>query len=82
MTNLIRELKNEHNRHPEKQSLQYVYSSLTQILNEAVFSLPNSNSDSKNITYLSLIGFLKTEMAYMYVVSVFIFLHSFGVGTI
>ena len=62
MTNLIRELKNEHNRHPEKQSLQYVYSSLTQILKEAVFSLPNSNSDSKNITYLSLIGFLKTEL--------------------
>ena len=60
MTNLIRELKNEHNRHPEKQILQHVYSSLKQILKEATFSLPNSNS--KNITYLSLIRSFQTQL--------------------
>ena len=64
MTNLIRELKNEHNRHPEKQNLRYVYYRLKEILREAEFCLPNSNSDShgKNITYLSLIGSFKTQL--------------------
>ncbi|NEQ77907.1 MAG: helicase [Okeania sp. SIO2C9] len=60
ITNLIRELKNEHNRHPEKQSLQFVYSSLTQILREAEFTLPNS--DSQNTTYISLIDSFKTQL--------------------
>ncbi|WP_426547043.1 helicase-related protein [Dapis sp. BLCC M126] len=60
MTNLIRELKNEHNRHPEKQTLKFVYSSLTQILREAEFTLPNSAS--QNITYLSLIDSFKTQL--------------------
>ena len=60
MTNLIRELKNEHNRHPKKQNLQYVYSSLTEILREAEFTLPNSAS--QNITYLSLIDSFKTQL--------------------
>ncbi|MGK7956054.1 MAG: helicase C-terminal domain-containing protein, partial [Crocosphaera sp.] len=62
MTNLIRALKNEHNRHPEKQTLQFVYSSLTQILRETEFRLSNPNNDSQNVTYLSLIDSFKTKL--------------------
>ena len=62
MTNLIRALKNEHNRHPEKQTLQFVYSSLTQILRETEFRLSNPNNDSQNVTYLSLIESFKTKL--------------------
>ncbi|WP_366558102.1 helicase-related protein [Okeania sp. SIO3B5] len=60
VTNLIRELKNEHRRHPQKQTLQDVYTSLRKIFSSADFVLledenKSKKSDSQYRSYLSLI---------------------------
>ncbi|MEB3340251.1 helicase-related protein, partial [Okeania sp.] len=59
ITNLIRELKNEHRRHPKKQTLKDVYTSLTNIFSSADFVLlkdenRSEQSDSLYRSYLSL----------------------------
>ncbi|NET46164.1 MAG: helicase [Okeania sp. SIO2B3] len=59
VTNLIRELKNEHRRHPQKQTLKDVYTSLTKIFSSADFVLlkdenKSKKSDSQYRSYLSL----------------------------
>ncbi|NEP77998.1 MAG: helicase [Okeania sp. SIO3C4] len=60
ITNLIRELKNEHRRHPKEQILKDVYSSLTEIFSSADFVLLEDEKKSKKLdsqdrSYLSLI---------------------------
>ncbi|MEC4895172.1 MAG: helicase-related protein [Oscillatoria sp. PMC 1051.18] len=56
MTNLIRELKNEHRRKPDNVVLQHIYTSLQALLSKAEFVLRSaSNSDdTKKISYLQL----------------------------
>jgi hypothetical protein len=64
MTNLIRELKNEHRRRPSNLVLQQVYTSLQEILSRAEFTLLNPatsrnpvswrNRVSEKLSYLSL----------------------------
>ncbi|MBW4494575.1 MAG: helicase [Oscillatoria princeps RMCB-10] len=64
MTNLIRELKNEHRRRPSYLVLQQVYTSLQEILSRAEFTLLNPatsrnpvsprNRVSEKLSYLSL----------------------------
>ncbi|MDY7007339.1 MAG: helicase [Cyanobacteriota bacterium] len=59
ITNLIRELKNEHRRHPKKQILKDVYSSLTKIFSSADFVLLEDENKSKKLdsqysSYLSI----------------------------
>ncbi|WP_017716989.1 helicase-related protein [Kamptonema formosum] len=64
MTNLIRELKNEHRRRPSNLTLQQVYTSLQEILSRAEFTLLDAdkprkpvsprNRLSEQLSYLSL----------------------------
>ncbi|WP_426560754.1 helicase-related protein [Dapis sp. BLCC M172] len=59
VTNLIRELKNEYRRHPKKQIIKDVYSSLMEIFSSADFVLlkdenKSQKSDSQYRSYLSL----------------------------
>ncbi|MGB3510687.1 MAG: helicase-related protein [Microcoleaceae cyanobacterium] len=60
ITNLIKELKNEHRRHPQKQILKDVYSSLIEIFRSADFALIEDDNKSKKLdsqycSYLSII---------------------------
>ncbi|MEM1172176.1 MAG: ATP-binding protein [Cyanobacteria bacterium P01_H01_bin.35] len=60
ITNLIRELKNEHCRHPKEQIIKDVYSSLMEIFSSADFELlkdenKSKKSDSPYRSYLSLL---------------------------
>ncbi len=59
MTNLIRELKNEHRRNPKKQGIKFVYESLQELLKRAEFVLFNSGGDE--VSYLSLLRSFNTE---------------------
>jgi len=59
MTNLIRELKNEHRRNPKKQGIKFVYESLQELLKRAEFVLFNSGGDE--VSYLSLLRSFNKE---------------------
>jgi antitoxin component of MazEF toxin-antitoxin module len=59
MTNLIRELKNEHRRNPKKQGIKFVFESLQELLKRAEFVLFNSAGDE--VSYLSLLESFNKE---------------------
>lgn len=69
ITNFIRELKNEHRRHPKKQILKDVYTSLTEIFSSADFVLledekKSKKSDSQYRSYLSLMESFNREFSH------------------